>query len=378
MPIVDLQMKLRELGRIRAGEVVETAAGKRRPAKLDHFRITSHSERRIRQVAGLYGGEPARWTPQNSTETQWAVTVTADRIPVMLPPQSITQNYELWSGGGCVRRCDGQTEQKSGKPCLCNPDPKKRDCAVTTRLSVILREVDGIGVFRLDSKGYYAAVELPQVAAFLEHAGQYVEAYLALEPRKDVTDGKTRHWLTPVLDVDITPQDMLAAARSAGALGPADQHSIAPPTTRPALPGAPPPGAGTTVALDADSIRDSVLACTDPDQLRDLYRQVSGPDKALKNPANAEVAALFAAHAETLKPPEERADAPTGSAPPAPVAADPEIDTLWTTILAAAPKEWTADQLEADFLATVGVPVDEATADNMTAYLDISRQGGVQ
>src|SRR4051812_30676897 len=126
MPIIDLQYKLRELGRIRAGEVVATAKGKHRPSKLDHFRITSHSRRIIEQVAALYGGTPSQWTPQNGSDQQWQVTVTADRIPILVPPQSITQNYELWSGGGAVRRCDGETEQKSGKPCLCNPDPKKR------------------------------------------------------------------------------------------------------------------------------------------------------------------------------------------------------------------------------------------------------------
>jgi hypothetical protein len=374
--ILDLQQKLRELGRIRAGETVETKSGSRRPAKLDHFRITSHSRRIVEQVAELYGGQVAAWTPNNGSEAdaQWAVTVTADRIPILMPPQSISQNYELWSGGGCQRRCDGETEKISGQRCLCDPDPQKRQCQVTTRLSVILREVQGLGVFRLDSKGYYAAVELPQIAAFLEYAGTYVEAYLALEPRKDVKDGKTRHWLTPVLDVDITPAALLSGGTAAGAIaaGPA-RDSI--PAQRRELPGAAP----TAIVLDVDSLAARVEGCETPDELRRLWGEVSGADKLLARPENAEAAAVFTRKAEELKPPPER---PTGSpgddgapvehAPPE-TPADPEIEELWAAIQHAAPQAWTSDGLDSDFESITGVAPDQATADHMRAYIDLSQ-----
>jgi len=386
MAIVDLQQKLRQLGRIRAGETVETAKGARRPAKLDHFRVTSHSKRIVEQVAALYGGTVQPWTPNNggAEDGQWAVTVTADRIPILLPPQSITQWYELWTGGGCVRRCDGQVEQKSGQRCLCDPDPAKRQCAVTTRLSVILREVEGLGVFRLDSKGYYAAVELPQIAAFLEYAGSYVEAYLALEPRKDVKDGKTRHWLTPVLDVDITPAALLAGGTGAAAIaaGPR-QEAVTPPEQRTALPGGPPSGVAPpegVVIIDPETLAERVAECDTPDDLRALWGEVSGRDKLLQQPANADAAALFTKRAEDLKPPEERTEgaaspgADTGTPPPEPdTPPDPEIERLWQVIQTAAPKTWTSDQLDADFESMTGVAPEDATADQMQSYIDMSQ-----
>ena len=50
MPIIDLQMRIRELGRIRIGDTQPTSSGKsRRPSKLSKFRITSAS-RPLRQA----------------------------------------------------------------------------------------------------------------------------------------------------------------------------------------------------------------------------------------------------------------------------------------------------------------------------------------
>ncbi|HEY2195570.1 MAG TPA: hypothetical protein VGH76_25160, partial [Actinomycetospora sp.] len=205
----------------------------------------------------------------------------------------------------------------------------------------------------------------------------YVEAYLALEKRKDVKDGMTRHWMTPVLDVDITPQQMLAAAASAGQLGPADQRSITPPTTRQALTsGQAPPPPGATI-IDPDSITEAVMACETPDQLRDLWRRVSGKEGALQDPRNAEAAAMFAARAEEIKPPPaDAATAPERAAPPEPaVAADPEIEALWTQISAGCPKGWSSEKLETEFEAAIGVAADEATADQMRSYLELSTGG---
>ncbi|MFC5183602.1 recombination directionality factor [Actinomadura harenae] len=58
MPIIDLQKRFRELGRIRIGDVQPTSSGKTRPAKLDKLRITSHSRDLLVKVPALYG---RRW-----------------------------------------------------------------------------------------------------------------------------------------------------------------------------------------------------------------------------------------------------------------------------------------------------------------------------
>src|SRR5690348_14708167 len=181
MPILDLQRRLRELGRIRIGQQVPTSSGKTRPEKLDRFRITSASQPLIERVAALYGGQAREW--DNHGTAQYEVITEATRLPVLVPPQPISQYYELWAAGGCQRRCDGVTELLKDRPCICGPDPAERKCKPTTRLNVVLRDVEGVGVFRLESHGYYSAIELPDLAEFLARAGGYVPARLALEER---------------------------------------------------------------------------------------------------------------------------------------------------------------------------------------------------
>jgi len=56
VPILDIQQRSRELGRIRIGQTQPTKSGKSRPAKLDRFRLTSASRPLLERVAALYGG----------------------------------------------------------------------------------------------------------------------------------------------------------------------------------------------------------------------------------------------------------------------------------------------------------------------------------
>jgi TRAP-type C4-dicarboxylate transport system substrate-binding protein len=72
MPIIHLQRRMRQLGEIRIGRVVDTGrvsqkTGKAilRPEKLKAFRFTSPSREILTQVATLYGGEVQPWTPAN-------------------------------------------------------------------------------------------------------------------------------------------------------------------------------------------------------------------------------------------------------------------------------------------------------------------------
>jgi hypothetical protein len=135
------------------------------------------------------------------------------------------------------------------------------------------------------------------------------------------------------------------------------------------------------VIIDAETVAERVAECETPDELRALWKEVSGRDKLLGQPQNADAAALFTARADELKPPPEQ---PEGSSPateteggtPPPetgAEADPEIEGLWATIQEAAPKTWTSEQLDEDFEATIGVPVTDATADHMRSYIDMSQ-----
>jgi hypothetical protein len=228
MPIVTLQRRHTEVGRTRLGQKVPTANGRMRPAKLETLRFTSPRRELIERIAELYGGEARPWSPGKGN-SQWEVITDAKSVPVMVPPQDPAESQwlELWSAGGCQRRCDGVTETLSGRPCMCDPDPQERDCTMHTRVTVLLEEVPGIGVWRVDTGSYYAATELPGVAEFLSAAGGIIPGRLILSERTVVARGKTHHFVVPVLDIaDFTPAELmsgrameLAAARLSASVG---------------------------------------------------------------------------------------------------------------------------------------------------------------
>lgn len=209
MPILDLQMRMRQLGEIRLGHVVPTASGKTRPAKLNKFRFTSPSREILASVAELYGGEVKPWTPANGAPAEFEVYSKVDRLPVLIPPRdAVSQWYELYAGSKCQRRCDGVTEQKSDRPCMCNPE--NRTCKITTRVNVMLRDVPALGQWLLISKGYHAAVTLPPAAELLAQAGGYVAGWLGMEEKTAVVDDKPARFMVPTLDVEITPAALMA------------------------------------------------------------------------------------------------------------------------------------------------------------------------
>ncbi len=212
MPILTIQRRLREAGRIRLGAQVPTSKGGKRPVKLAAFRFTSQDKASIDRVAQLYGGTAERWAEAPVGE-QWQVSTEATALPVIVPPSamSFSQYMELWSGGGCQRRCDGETELLSDQGCICKAEDKDQ-CKPTTRLSVILRDLDGLGVWRTESHGWYAASELAGVVDVIQAAaqsGRLLPAVLGLEQRQVKRigpDGKpqTHNFAVPTLDVRVS------------------------------------------------------------------------------------------------------------------------------------------------------------------------------
>lgn len=213
--IIDLQRRISEVGRIRIGQQVASNGGKgKRPTKLDTFRLTSADRNRIHQAAFLYGGQPSEW--EAPAGNQWEVITEADALNVIVPPSDMafSQHYELWSGGGCQRRCDGMNESISEGPCVCDPD--KRECKFHTRLSVMLRDLPGLGVWRIDTQGYYAAVELQGAVEIVQMAagrGQMLPARLRLEQRMVKRPGQqTKRFAVPVLDIEVSPAQLLSGS----------------------------------------------------------------------------------------------------------------------------------------------------------------------
>lgn len=210
-PIIDLQRRLVQVGRIRMGE--RNARGI--PTRLETWKLTSRDKTRLDAAAHIYGGTVQPWEGHDG---EHQLVTETDALPILLMPgQTITQHYELWSGGGCKRRCDGETEQLTDGPCLC--DPENRECKPHTRLNVLLPDVPGIGCWRLDTTGYYAAVELTGTVDLLELAtahGALLPARLRIDQRVQVKDGQTKKFPVPTLDIDVRPLEMVALARGSG------------------------------------------------------------------------------------------------------------------------------------------------------------------
>lgn len=239
MAVLDIQRRGQQIGRIRIGQQVATGKkdsdghDKMRPARLDTFRFTTASKTSADAIAVLYGGTVREW------QGQFEVITGKSEIGVTVPPrdQVISQHYEMWTAGGCQRRCDSQREQISGGPCKCpHADDPSDDaavaraareradlaaqnppqaCKIVTRISVMIPDLPGLGVFRLDSGSYYAATEIGDSAALMQMArdkGIFLPAMLRIDHRIRVTGGQTKKYPVPVLEVLATFRDIATGA----------------------------------------------------------------------------------------------------------------------------------------------------------------------
>jgi hypothetical protein len=210
--ILDLQRREMESGRIRFGNKVGN-----RPNRLDHPLLTSPDRELIDAVAKALYSQATAVEPWPGGEGQWQVEIAGDlNILVPVSPEPCSQYWERWSGGGCMRRCDGITDQINDAPCDCDKTADKRACSATTRITVLLPET-GDARWRIETKSLYAAIELP---ASLERAqgektGEVIPGVLSVEQRP----GKKGKVPVPVIRL----------SKSAGDSAPAEQpEGVAP------------------------------------------------------------------------------------------------------------------------------------------------------
>lgn len=345
-PIV-LQRRHAELGRIRLG-----AKGDRgQPTRLAQFRFTSPSERYIRDLAALYGGEARPW--DNNGKPEFEVYTEATSIPVIVVKGGLSQWLETWSGGGCVHRCDGERDTEGN---ACDPNDKAHQAArPTTRLSVMLPELEAVGVFRMESHGWNAAAEIPAVAELAQFVGDLVPANLHLVERRTIRDGRTSRFVVPVLDLQIGAAGLrqLVAEKSSAGL-----ELGAGPTAA---------GAVGAAAIEAapvarrDYAAEAAQAST-LDEVREIWRQAvqaGHMNPALETALRERVADLQPAQPAQ---PATSADDAEVDGEPSWVAGDTGRDeALWTSVIAAggrlgmttsqveeAYSEWTQGELLAD------------------------------
>ncbi|MEU6365711.1 hypothetical protein ABZ876_08140 [Streptomyces sp. NPDC046931] len=228
--LLNIQRRAAEHGRLRTGYTQGN-----RPVRSATWVVTSHSEEHVRTAAKLWGGEPESWKPLNSTIEQWRVITQAPAIEALITPgDPLNQYNELWSAGGCQRRCDGETELLSRQPCICarqfgedwHQQKKGTVCSATSRLNVMLPDLSGMGMWRAETHSFYAASEwggmVDMVLAGTDGKG-FVPVTLRIEPRQVVREGKTKKFPVVVVELrGVTPRQALTGPMTAAvALDPA-------------------------------------------------------------------------------------------------------------------------------------------------------------
>jgi Recombination directionality factor-like len=380
VPIIDMQRRMRQLGEIRIGHVVDTGriserTGKPilRPEKLDKFRFTSASKPLLEQIAQLYGGAVQEWTPANGGPKEWEVYSEVDRVPVIVPPMNnvIDSWFEQYKGSKCARRCDGQVEQKSDQPCICRANwgdnwreaaPARERCQITTRLNVMLRDVRGLGVWLLTTHGFYASSELPAMAETLLRARGEIPGFLTMEEKVvPLEDGGTARFMVPKLDVDLTPGELFAgAAKAAVSAGQA-----------PAVAG------GGRPALESGAPRDflaDIAAASSRDEVLALWR--AARDARVSNGAEIEAAAKARVDELAAGADQDAAEqaAAESSSPPGEPAPDPE--QTWQHLVQNCPQGWTVTALENAFAERYqGVHPSTATGEQMAEFAEVVTGG---
>lgn len=367
MPIdpIILQRRHAELGRIRLGNKGDRG----QPQKLETFRFTSPSESYIGDLAALYGGQPKPW--DNNGKAEFEVFTTAKTLPVVAVKGGLSQWLETWTGGGCIHRCDGIHNVLTDEDC--DPrDPAHKNAKPTTRLSLMLPELEAIGVWRMETHGWNAAAEIPAVAELAQYVGDLVPAELHLMERRAVKDGKTSRFVVPVLDLKIGTQRLREIVESVST-----GTELAAPTARPALEAAAPARDDFTPYME--QLADDVKSLDALAQLWDKARAAGLVGTgAADTPRAREFVAAWKAKAHALKP----ADQPQPDAdgiveaeivePPTPAqpGSEPDPDTVWQQILKAGGEKGMAlDAITADFREVMGMIPDEASGSELASYL---------
>src|SRR4029077_13106486 len=199
VPIIDVQKRYRELGRLRLGK----KGAKGAPQRLGTWGFTSPDRRLLDAAAAAFGGEVGVWAGAPTEGDQYELVSEAAGLRVYVPPQDLASSmyYELWSRGGVKRRCDGETEYLSGRDCICARDGK-RTCSITTHLAVMLPQLPDVGVWRVRTSSWNAAAEIPSTVDLLQRIhdeGALPLAILGIESRTVVSEGQTKHFVLPVL-----------------------------------------------------------------------------------------------------------------------------------------------------------------------------------
>lgn len=401
MPINSLQPRLAQVGVIRLGRQLMSKNNRPYPAKLETFRITSPSRPIVDRIAELFGGEVKPW--DSGKGPQFEVITTVKEFAVLVPPQFVDPNYELWGNGYCSRRCDGVTERIRQAACLCTAEfgerftktaPAGKACKPTTRLSLMIADLLSLGTFKLESHGWNAAQELPTLVNAMRNASAPIPGRLEIQARDDKTFDPTkaqaeqvasRNYGVPVLHIDfVTPaqaysNQLESAARKAlGGSGTSD---------RPALESKPAPAPAAVNTVPAKSSADwiaeikATTSAANLDALKGRMRTAGVGDKGVVD--------AWIVRAGELTPKAAEKSAPAGKPEPAAtevidaVIVDAETPAMsgaqaWQAALQfAGTQGWNRSQLADRFMAQYNIDyrADAATDELLVEFLGLLTNG---
>lgn len=264
VPLSEAESRVPDHGRIRMGE---QKGG--RPTKLEHWRLTSPDEKALAVLAGIYGGTVRRWSnPKANPKDQFELLTESKELSVVLPQGGLSTSYELWSGGGCLRRCDGEQceimdeDDWETVPCLC-VQKGKMECAPYTRLNVIFPEVEFGGYWRLQSTGWNAMRELPSMEQVLNQIRRigFIQAKLILEQRQ--SKGGRQKFVVPKLHIPHSVLEIIQGAADLPGLPSGQATSIEAPAPAALDPGRPfGRDAGEDEIIDAEIVDEVETAET--------------------------------------------------------------------------------------------------------------------
>lgn len=258
-PVADFERRLPRAGKIKLG--VKTAKAMR---ALKEFRFVSPYRDVLEVLARIYGGETKPYHDQKANPPdQFELISNANEIDVYLLPDGISTSYELWTGGGIQRRCDGNMVEvpvKVGQndyemqphPCLCKIEGS-RQCDVKTRMNVILPQVAVRGAWLLETKSWNATQELPGMHDLISALGArgLAQAKLGIDQRTKQTITGKRNFVVPTLSIVQTALEIQQGMASVGAIG-AGMNPV--PAMNPAVAAL---GAGVAQAPPEDDIADA-------------------------------------------------------------------------------------------------------------------------
>ena len=235
-PLTQFQRRVPQAGRLRFG--VKTANAMK---SIETWRITSKDRDQVALLAARYGGNVVPWSPGRGRSQEWEVITESAALEVIVPPNALgdTPIYELWSAAGLQRRCDGvvltiPSETPDGaiqmeQACICDRESRML-CKPITRLNVLLPDIPFQGVWMMETGGWNAAKELPgmvDMVVAIQDQG-FARATLALEKRTETKDGKTKHFVVPVLRTPATLNELADGAARLMSIGVGDAPALAP------------------------------------------------------------------------------------------------------------------------------------------------------